>query len=293
MERTHNVKQTEHALGFEMKFLLPEGLPSENVQMIQTKNSRRTTEIIEERIRRYWWKKKQPNMFDGDRPRFEGIHYKKRSRELKIFCSHEKYRTHFYTGNTILPRSHQAQPFTINGIVIAKDNVIPIGLRKAERIWEIVPAGYVDMKPVVSKTTRIEAGLLNHWYIETPHIAAARELHEELAIPEGDFSASKMRLVGIVFNYSRYYDTTASIMIPVECDSSEIELRGDEHERLRFVKTSLNYLKEELVELSQDQNTSSGHLRGDIALTIAHLHGYSEYIKTLKNVFVEISGRGF
>jgi hypothetical protein len=51
----------------------------------------------------------------------------------------------------------------------------------------------------------------------------------------------------------------------------------------------LGDLKEELIELSRDQNTSSGHLRGDIALTIAHLYGYSEYARTLEAVSRQIS----
>ena len=282
MERLNGAEDMEHTLGFEIECMFPEGLPSERVRMIQTKNTRKTNRIIEEGIARCWQEKRQVGMFDGDRARFEGIRYRKKSNKLNIFFSHEKYKTYFYTGNTTLPKSHQAQPFSMNGIVIARDNVIPVGLRKAEttnqgRIWHVVPAGYVDLKPTSHR------GKAEQWYCETPHAAAERELHEELAIPKGGLDRSKMRLTGIVFNYDRYYDTTASIVIPVECDSSEIKLRGDEHERIRFVRASLNDLKEELIQLSQDPIASSGHLRGDILLTIAYLYGYSECIKTLRS----------
>lgn len=296
MKKPKNTKRIEHSLGFEIELLLPEGLPSKKVHMTQTRNTRTTSEIIEERIRSYWEKNRKDRMFDGDRARYEGFHYNEKTRELEIFYSYEKYRTYFFTGNSTLPKSYQAQLFSINGIVITKDNTMPIGLRRAEatnqgRIWHVIPAGYTDVKPAADTTAGMEAPIPSkRWYCESPHVAAARELYEELAIREEAFSASKMRLVGIVYNYGRNYDTTASIIIPVECDSSKLRLRGDEHERMRFVRATLHDLKQELIQLSLDPSTSSGHLRGDIALTIAHLYGYSKYIKTLESVFVETSG---
>lgn len=294
--RTQKYKHAEHALGFETEFLCPEGLSPDKIQMLQTKNTRKTNQIIQERIMEYWQERRQNNMFDGDRARFEGVQYEDRSRQLRIFYSHEKYRTYFFTGNTTLPKPYQAQLFSINGVVITKDNAIPIGLRKPEttnqgRLWHVIPAGYIDVNPTLDEPTRTSTpGLPECWYSETPHATTERELHEELTVPEGAFNVSKMRLVGIVYNYHVNYDTTASMVGPIECDSSEIGLRGDEHERIRFVKASLKNLKEESIQLAQEPSTNSGHLRGDIALTIAHLYGFSEYIKTLKTVSMEISG---
>lgn len=183
---------------------------------------------------------------------------------------------------------------SINGIVITKDNLIPIGLRRGEtnqgRIWHIVPAGYIDVRPVVCKTTKVGAEHPSQgWCSETPYAATERELHEELAVPKESLITDKMKLIGIVFNYRKNYDATISVIVPAECDSSEMTLRGEEHEIMRFLKASLGDLKEELIKLSRDQNTSSGHLRGDIALTIAHLYGFSEYARALEVVSRQIS----
>jgi len=170
-------------------------------------------------------------------------------------------------------------------------------LRKTEttnqgRIWHVIPAGYIDVNSTFDEPTKTSGqGFPECWYSETPHAATERELHEELRVPEGVFDARKMRLVGIVYNYREGFDTTASIIGPIECNSAEIGLRGDEHERIRFVKASLRNLKEELIQLAKEPNINSGHLRGDIALTIAYLYGSSEYIKTLKSVSNEVSGQ--
>jgi hypothetical protein len=125
------------------------------------------------------------------------------------------------------------------------------------------------------------------WSSETPYTATERELHEELVIPKECVNVNKMRLIGIVFNYSRDYDTTICVVVPVDCNSNEIGLNGEEHESLRFLKTSSDSMKEELIQLLKDQDTSSGHLRGDLALTIAHLYGYSEYVKTIASASKE------
>jgi len=287
-------KHLERFLGFETKAIFPQGLSSEKVQMVQTKNTRKTDIMIEKGIRTYWKKNSQHNMFDGDRARYEGICYDEKRHELGIFYSHEKYKTYFYTANMNLSRSYQAELLSINGVVITKDNLIPIGLRTAQTnhmgIWHIVPAGYIDIERAVDDAARKERPTLPEvWSSETPYAATERELQEELAIPKECVDASKMKLIGVVFNYNRDYDTTVCVAVPVDCHSSEIALRGEEHQTMRFLKTSLNDLKEELIQLSKDRSTSSGHLRGDIALTIAHLYGCSQYVKTLESVAKEAS----
>ena len=140
-----------------------------------------------------------------------------------------------------------------------------------------------DVERIVDDVTRAERSSLSQiWKSETPHAATIRELHEELAVPKECVNVDKMRLIGIIFNYNRSYDTTVCVMIPVDCHSTEIALRGEEHETLRFLRTSLNDLREELIQLSRDPSISSGHLRGDIALTIAYLYGYSQSVKALR-----------
>jgi hypothetical protein len=146
------------------------------------------------------------------------------------------------------------------------------------------------VQPVVGKTTKVGAERQSEgWCSETPYAATERELHGELAVPKESLITDKMKLIGIVFNYSRNYDTTISVIVPAKCNSSKMTLKGEGHEIVRFLKASLADLKEELIRLSRDQNNSSGHLRGDIALTIAHLYGYSEYIRTLEAVSRQIS----
>lgn len=290
----NNVKHFEHALGFEVKFLSLTGLSPDRVHMVQTKNTRRTNETLERNIKLCWEKNKQNHVFDGDRARFEGTCYDEKADRLELCFSHEKYRTYFYTRDKTLQKPYQAQLLSINGVVVTRDNLIPIGFRTArtnqEGIWHIVPAGYIDVKPIDNEVVSTKrSGLPELWSSETPYTAAERELHEELFIPAGCHSTSKMRLIGIVFNYCREYDTTICIVVPVDCASGEIRLRGDEHESLRFLKTSLNDMKRELIQLSRNQSISSGHLRGDIALTIAHLYGYSEYVKAIASASREAS----
>ena len=115
--------------------------------MIQTKNTRKTNEAIEQRIMIHWKTDRQNHVFDGDRARFEGFQYNEKSQDLKILYSHEKYRTYFYTAETALQRPYQAELLSINGVIITKDNLVPIGLRTVETnqkgIWHIVPAGYM------------------------------------------------------------------------------------------------------------------------------------------------------
>ena len=262
--------------------------------MIQTRNTRKTDKVVEDEIRTYWRENQRPRMFDGDRARFEGFHYDEKSHELKIFYSHEKYRSYFCLGDKNLPRSRQALLLSINGVLVTRDNLIPVGFRGAETnqegIWHIVPAGYIDISPVIGKAVRKGmSGFPETWLSETPYTATERELHEELSLPKESVNVSRMRLLGIVFNSNRDFDTTICVVVPVDCHSSEITLKGDEHVTMRFLKTSLNDLKEELIRQSRDLSTSSGHLRGDIALTIAHLYGQSEYMKTIESVSREIS----
>ena len=286
-------KHAEHALGFEIDFIFPEGLPPGKVDMIQTENSRKTDKVIEHKIKHHWEKNKQPRMFNGDRARYEGKRYDEKSCKLNIFYSHERYMTYFYTADKGLPRSYQADLLSINGVVITKDNLIPVGLRGVEtnqaKIWHIVPAGYIDVNLVDAKAKVGMPTLSEAWHSETPYVATERELHEELSLPMESVDTNRMRVVGIIFNYHTNFDTTISVIVPVDCDSSEIALKGSEHETLRFLKVSLSDLKEQLIELSLDLSRNSGHLRGDIALTIAYLYGYSEYCKTLKSVQKEIS----
>jgi hypothetical protein len=286
-------KELEGFLGFGTEFFFLGGLPKERIRMEYRKNSRVTSTAIEEKIGRHWRDNRPPGAFDGDRARFEGAHYDKGLGELTIFFSHEKYRTYSFLEGFNLPRTYQARLFSVNGVVITKDNKIPIGLRKAEstnqgRMWHIVPAGFVDMSLPDQGQMSEEKENLQKWHCELPHVAALRELSEELSMPSEQIDTSKMSLVGIVYNSMRNFDCAATIIIPSGCDSSEIDLRGEEHENLRFIDTTYDGLRQELLKMSRYPNTGSGHLRGDIALVIGHLYGHSKYIATLESILTDV-----
>jgi len=308
-------KESEQILGFQMEGLFPTGVPSEKVRMVKTENTRKTNLELDKKIKKYWENFKSEGSFDGDRARFEGFIYNTERGSLQINYSEEKYSTHFFMRNTIYPKPYQAQLFSINGIVLSSDMKIPIGVRNPKttdqgKIYHIVPAGFTDVfkivkpekTPVTKEAEEVyettlrkfmdEIYIQGNIFSESPHKAAARELDEELEINEKS-TIKNMKVIGIIYNSRKNFDTTTSVLIPLDVDSSEINLKGDEHTELEFLDTSKHALEEKLTEFSLEPESNSGHLRGDIAALIAHLYGEQAYINSVDKVAEEVAAAKF
>ena len=225
---------------------------------------------------------------------------------LHIYWSDDVYSNHSVLREIRLPKPYQANLFTINGIPITLDNKIPIAVRNPSmtdqgRIKHITPAGFIDVLEVngVLEAEGVKETVIRKLFdelrysptlSESPHEATYRELSEELSFPREAFNPQKMRLIGIVYNWLKNFDYTAAVTIPLDCMSNEISLAGAEHEELEWVDTDLFTLKRLLFDLAFAPETNSGHLRGDIGMLIAHLHGGNAYKIALENACLEIEG---
>jgi len=302
----------ENLLGFETDLIFFEGIPASNVVYHKVPNTRRETPYIRRLIESRWQEivKRNPWAYDSPRARYEGATFDNDTRTLQIFWSEERYSTHAVMRETIFPRSYQANLFTINGILLTRDGYIPIAVRNPRRtdqgrILHITPAGFIDLKKVGTRFVpeRVDEATLRKLLdelnfigvhiMESPYDATLREMKEELKRkkPEGEipFDPNKMSIIAIIYNSRKNFDYTAAVLIPVNLSHEEITLRGEEHEELKWVRTSLDSLKTTLFELAIAPETNSGHLRGDIACLIGYLYGVEEYKKTLEEIVMEIN----
>jgi len=208
---------------------------------------------------------------------------------------------------TVLPKSYQANLFTINGIPFPRDEKIPILWRDPKttdqgRIRHIAPAGFIDVYSIKDKLVpeSVEKATIRNLlrelsfpgsnYMENLFDTTGRELGGELYFPKGAFIPETMKVLGIVYNHKKNFDYMASVLIPLDCESTEIKVKGNEHEdHIDWVNSNLESLKSTLFELAFAPETNSGHLRGDVALLIGHLYGMKEYKKTLEECVLEIS----
>jgi len=284
-----NHRYLENLLGFETDLITLDGLPAENVYMEKTSNTRKTNEYIENLIKeRSAEITKNPKAKYNPRARFEGSFYDNNISRLDILWSDERYMNHaalsVFFMEPKLPRHYKANLFTISGIPLTTDKKIPIVIRNPKatdhgRIRHIAPAGFVDVKPEGA---------------ETPHEATEREFREELRykdaemFPQEIFNPSDMRVLGIVYNSLKNFDYTASVLIPLNAESNDIYLKGEEHEEIEWVGTDYEGLKELLLDLSMTPDTNSGHLRGAVALTIGHIYGEDAYEETLDRLVLDI-----
>lgn len=308
-----NYKYQEHLLGYETDLICLKGISADKVHMEKIPNTRQTNHYLEQLIDQQWEEtiKKNPKAFDCPRARFEGSLFDNDTGVLHIKWSDERYKTHAILRDVRLPQSlpkpYQANLYTINGIPFTEDNKIPIVTRNPKhtdqgKIRHIIPSGFVDIKEIdsilraenVSETVMRklfdELNLPNS-YAESPHTATSRELKEELKyckksrnLPIQVFKPEDMRILGIVYNSFKNFDYTVSALIPLKTNSKKIILKGKEHKRLEWIKTDFEELKSFLLEISAEPDTTSGHLRGDIALTIGHLYGEEAYKEALDHV---------
>jgi hypothetical protein len=306
----------ERLLGFETEYRFFEGgLPASAITFSKTKNTRKTEPYINQFIQAEWNKVVEKakatggKAFDAPRARYEGSMFDHQNQHLTVLWSEDRYSTHGAIRGTILPREYQANLFTINGIPLPKDGVVPILLRNPNatdqgRIEHIAPAGFINLKgskgPIVPEgideaVTRLLFNELHipdgPYYLESPHEATKRELNEEIEYPVAAYVPEDMSVIGIAYNYRKNFDYEAAVVIPLNCDSSEIKPKGKEHEKdaLRWVSTSRESLKNTLFELSFAPDNNSGHLRADVALLIGHLYGAREYENALNEVVLELA----
>lgn len=299
IELSANVeKHPEMALGFEFELFLPEGISSTDTQMVVVPNSRPKIEPLERMIKSFWARNRKPHQFDGNIPRFDEAIYD--GKILKIFVSPEKYKSHFFLRTTILPKEYQAQAYSICGILETKDNKLVTGIRNPKatdqgRIELIVPAGFINMNELPHTATirklRDELYLPSgpHKFIsESPFSSAKRELKEELK----DVSTNDMKILGIIYNSRKNFDTTTAMFMQTRIPSSEIKTRGKEHDELCFTRIAKKSLAEKFAGLCQNPETNSGHLRGCIAALFAHKYGVSAYDSLIEKTILMLSEIG-
>lgn len=285
-------------LGFKFDALIPEGLARDNVQLVKTSNSRRTRESpdMEARILDYFVKTAGENSFNAPRARYEGVSVV--GDTLLIMYSEDWYATHFFTRNTVLPRERKGDPLSINGLLLTRDNKLPYGLRNPQttdqgRTYHIVPAGFTDIQPITEGPVETavrkaldEIGFRGTYITEDPHRAAEREFGEEILLQgrSRGIDTDSMRVIAVIYNSRKNFDTTMAITIPVSVYSSKIALNGAEHTQLEFADIARVDLTDKLFELSLAPDTNSGHFRGDIAALIAHRFGIDAMTESLHEV---------
>jgi len=290
-------------LGFKFDALIPEGLSRENVQLVKTNNSRRARESpdMEERILDYFVKTAGANSFNSPRARFEGV--SQVGQDLLIMYSEDWYATHFFTRNTVLPRERKGDPLSINGLLLTRDNGLPYGLRNPQttdqgKTYHIVPAGFTDISPITEGPMETalrkmldEIGFRGTYVTENPHRATEREFNEELLLKgrSRGIETDSMRVIAVIYNSRKNFDTTMATTIPTSAYASQINLNGDEHTQLEFVDVAQSSLTNLLFDLSLAPDTNSGHFRGDIAALIAHRFGLGAMTDSLNEVHTRLA----
>ncbi len=304
--QTPSYRDSEQRLGYltDMTFINDGfGLPLDKVVMARLPNSRKIDPDIEARIAAQWKAEleKNPNAYDAPRARFEGSMFDTNTGRLMVNWSLEKYSTHNSVRNFNVGKAYQANLWTINAILLPGDRRLPIGLRNSEttdqgRIKHLTPVGFVDMvkTPVYGKDGTVESETFD---VEDLTKAVTRRLYDEWGIPEGAFDPSKMRLMGIVYNSHKNFDYDAAILVPLGCYSEQLkskQLRSanpkGKYDAVEFVDMSRSSLSSLLYEFALSPDKSSGHMRGDIALTIGALHGGEQaYLEALENTLLRLA----
>ncbi len=278
------LKHPEKVLGFEYEALFPKGVSESDIEMKVVPNSRIKIPAIEGNIKNYWERNKKPGQFDGDLLRFEGAKLYGDGM-LVLEVSDMKYSEHNFLSKSKLSKELQGNPWSMGGIVLTYDNKLVTGMRNPKatdqgRIEHIVPAGFAKYKE----------SMLSGKAPENPIQNALRELNEELL----GVKPKKMKVLAITYNSYKNFDTTASVLIPTDVRSSEIELAEDEHEEIIFTDASQKSLEGKFRELCESPDANSGHLRGHVAALYAHKYDMPAYNslveKTINDIIEENSG---
>lgn len=302
----------ENYLGFELDFFSAEGWPAQDIEMHETRNTRLIDQDIEQMIAHRWAEiVAANNAFESPRARYEGCIQDSDTGKLHVFWSEDNYKNHSVLRELRLPRQYQANLYTINGIPYTSDRKIPLVVRNPNatdqgRIRHIVPAGFCD---IISTNTHLEAEGVDQAAVrnllqklrysgirpEDPYEATGRELEEELSynnqgsFPPEVFDISNMLLLGVVYNSRKNFDYAASVFIPLNADSGEIVLNGNENSVIEWIDTDYQDLSRLLYELALSPETNSGHLRGDITLLISHLYGEEACKQAVEKTLLDVA----
>lgn len=311
---TPGYRYQERLLGYETDLVCIEGIPANMVNMVKVPNTRKVDKYVDKIIEEGWTEEKlrHPNAEDNPRARYEGRIFDNNTGMLRILWSDDSYKNHAVLRHTILPKSYQANLFTINGVPLTANHKIPIAVRNPEatdqgRKKHTVPGGFVDVRQIDKelRSEDVSEATIRKLFDElgyspslpeSPHIATKRELFEELryrnieeGFPPEVFNPEDMRILGIVYNHFNNFDYTATVLIPLNAKPEDIKLEGEEHDEIGWVDTDIFSLKNVLFELAVAPETNSGHLRGDVALAIGHLHGEKAYNSVLEEVTLRLA----
>jgi len=176
-------------------------------------------------------------------------------------------------------------------MIYPRDKKLPIALKNPKTtdqglIKSLSPIGFVNLDK--SDSGRLE--------VESVGKAVERRLRDEWEFPSSAFNPSKMELLGIVYNSHLNFDYDAAVLLPIDCNSSELKSTqlsngGKEGKYVKIDNVDMNEssLKSLLFEFSVKPNENSGHMRGDIALTYARLFGGRQaYQDVLEETLVEL-----
>ncbi len=304
--QTPSYRDSEQRLGYltDMVFINGDfGLPLDRIAMARIPNSRKIDPDLENRIKTQWLAEigKNPNAHDAPRARFEGSMYDTSTGRLLVHWSEERYSTHNSARNFNVGKAYQANLWTINTIILPKDERLPIGLRNSATtdqgpIKHLTAVGFVDLKktPVYGKDGTVVSEM---YEVESVADAVSRRLHDEWIVPEGAFDPSRMRLMGIVYNSHKNFDYDAAVLVPLECYSEQLkskQLKSEnpkgKYDAIEFADMSKSSLSSLLYEFALTPDTNSGHMRGDIALAIGALRGGEQaYLEALENTLLRLA----
>ncbi len=276
----------ESAFGFEYRFFQPSGVSEKNTRMAIVPNSRPKIRRIEEEILPFFEKNRMPTQFNGDKLRFEGMMFD--GKKLLIKGSPEKYATHFLIRTTNLPEDYQALLLSVGGILVTNDRKLVTGIRNNKntdqcRIYNMVPGGFLD---IIIKGEEVVS--------DSPFSCGENELSEELETADGaPIGYEKMEILGIIYNSRKNYDNSIAMLMPAKVGSSEIKLKGNEHDELVFTDISRKRLENMFYGLNLKPETNSGHLRGDIGLLYARKYGMPSYNSFIERTANKLYDNGF
>ena len=295
----------EHNLGYETDMIFlgtGRGLPADNVVMSPVPNSRKTNAIVNQFIKAQWAEEQQKyNAFDSPRARYEGSMFDTDTDRLITFWSEEKYSTHAAIRQANVGKAYQANLWTINAILMPKNKKLPIGVRNATntdqgRIKHLTPVGFVDLVPTKSEVAYGEV-IGETFGVESIGNAVTRRLYAEWEVPERAFDPKRMELLGIVYNHHKNFDYDAAVLVPLDCDSHQLKSKqlrnggtAGKYDAIEEVDMDESSLRALLFEFALTPDNSSGHMRGDIALTIGRLYGgMPKYKEVLEDTVMELA----
>ncbi|MEK6967506.1 MAG: hypothetical protein AABX51_02650 [Nanoarchaeota archaeon] len=284
----------QRILGFDLDVVCLDGLSAEKIIISKTANSRATNKKLGQKIRDNWqlaveqkaeqlatkglveirnvngWQEVyfdgERVMYNGEHPRLEGTQIT-REGSLELVISSETYAANRFFFSSEESKTDKANLIGVNGITLTNDGFYLTGLRTQTVDYQIesaLPAGLIDIISTQKKSSYLP---------EHPANAVAREFGEELISPVQP-SIADPKLLGIVYD-DKTATYTCSFALPINVSASQISLPQtsfNEHTQILTFRTDYDSLVEKLASLAINRESTSSHLRGDIALLIGHLY---------------------